>query len=227
MGEHERHRAVADLPAEFLQHQSLEIGLVIDDEDGRGHAACPSLVSISWRSSAKSIGLVNKADRAALDRLAARFRIAIGGDHDHGNVGPLRAHLRQHLQPAHAGHVDVGQDQDQRRVPDLGGPDQRRRRRRRELHRKAPGFQVAPELLTKQGFDIGLVIHDEYVNAQFLPPAHDAIMSPAACSRQRNDEFGKYARLGIDVDLCRHVVSRRCRGSSTGQARCPRPPAWW
>ena len=58
MGEHKIHRALADLPAEFLQHQSLEIGLVIDDEDGRGHAACPSLVSISWRSSAKSIGLV-------------------------------------------------------------------------------------------------------------------------------------------------------------------------
>ena len=58
MREDEIHRALADLPAEFLQHQSLEIGLVIDEEDGGGHAACPSLVSISWRSSAKSIGLV-------------------------------------------------------------------------------------------------------------------------------------------------------------------------
>ena len=89
MGEHERHRAVADLPAEFLQDQRLEIGLVIDDEDGRGHAACSSLVSISWRSSAKSIGLVKRPDRAALDRLASRFGVAIGGDHDDGNVRPL------------------------------------------------------------------------------------------------------------------------------------------
>ncbi len=74
MGEHERHRAVADLPAEFLQHQSLEIGLVIDDEDGCSHAACPSRVSISWRSSAKSIGLVNSptAPRSiALRRVSA------------------------------------------------------------------------------------------------------------------------------------------------------------
>ena len=74
MGEHERHRAVADLPAEFLQDQSLEIGLVIDDEDGCGHAACPSLVSISWRSSAKSIGLVKRptAPRSiALRRVSA------------------------------------------------------------------------------------------------------------------------------------------------------------
>src|SRR3954466_10802133 len=74
MGEYECHPAVANLPAKFLQHQSLEIGLVVDDEDGRGHAACPSLVSISWRSSAKSIGLVSSptAPRSiALRRVSA------------------------------------------------------------------------------------------------------------------------------------------------------------
>ena len=60
MGEYECDPAIADLLAEFLQHQRLEIGLVVDDKDGRGHAACPSLVSISWRSSAKSIGLVKR-----------------------------------------------------------------------------------------------------------------------------------------------------------------------
>src|ERR1700737_2995559 len=58
MGEHKRHHPVADLPAEFLQYQSLEIGLIVDDQDRCSHAACPSRVSISWRSSAKSIGLV-------------------------------------------------------------------------------------------------------------------------------------------------------------------------
>ena len=74
MGEHEADRAVANLLAEFLQHQSLEIGLVVDDKDGCGHAACPSLVSISWRSSAKSIGLVKRptAPRSiALRRVSA------------------------------------------------------------------------------------------------------------------------------------------------------------
>ena len=50
---------------------------------------------------------------------------------------------------------------------DLGGARQRRRRRRRELHREAAGAQIAPELLAEQGFDIGLVIDDEDVNAQF------------------------------------------------------------
>ena len=47
MGEYERHRAIANLLAEFLQDQSLEIGLVIDNEDGCGHAACPRRASIS------------------------------------------------------------------------------------------------------------------------------------------------------------------------------------
>ena len=47
MREYECDRAVADLPAELLQYQSLQIGLVIDDKDRCGHAACPSLVSIS------------------------------------------------------------------------------------------------------------------------------------------------------------------------------------
>ena len=53
-------RALADLPAEFLLDEGLEIGLVVDEQNGDAHAACPSLVSISWRSSEKSIGLVNR-----------------------------------------------------------------------------------------------------------------------------------------------------------------------
>src|SRR5882672_6521397 len=108
---------------------------------------------------------------AALDRLTTRLRVAIGGDHDNGNVGPLRAHLRQHFEPAHAGHVDIRQNQNQRRIGNLGGADQRRGRRWREFHCEASGTQVAAELLPEQGFNIGFVIDDKYVNAQFLPPA--------------------------------------------------------
>jgi hypothetical protein len=36
--------------------------------------------------------LGQEAHRATLDRLASRFRIALSGDHDDGNIGPLRAH---------------------------------------------------------------------------------------------------------------------------------------
>src|SRR5665811_537866 len=109
--------------------------------------------------------------RAAFDRLAACFRIAIGGDHDDWHVGPLRAHPRQHFEAAHARHIDVGQDQDQRWVPDFGGPGQCVGRRRSKLHRKAFGFQVTAELLAEQLFDIGLIIDDEYIDAQLVPPA--------------------------------------------------------
>jgi len=44
MGEHEAHLAGADLAPEFLQHQRLEIGLVIDEKDGHGHVAWPGSV---------------------------------------------------------------------------------------------------------------------------------------------------------------------------------------
>ena len=60
-GEQEADGAVADLAAELLQDERLEVRLVVDDEDLRGHAARPTRVSISLRSAAKSIGLVSSA----------------------------------------------------------------------------------------------------------------------------------------------------------------------
>src|SRR5205823_3575344 len=117
--------------------------------------------------------LSQKTNRAALDGLAPGVGIAIGGDHDHRDLGPLRAHPWQHLKPAHAGHVDIGQNQYQRGIGDVGGADQRRRRRGRKLHQETPGAQIAPELLTEQVFDVRLVINNEYVNAQLVPPVCD------------------------------------------------------
>ena len=62
---------------------------------------------------------------------------------------------------------------------------------------KRPSLDVAAELLTEQGFDVGLVIDDEDVNAQFLPPAFTCVRR---IPRQRNDEFGEQASFGIDID---------------------------
>ena len=72
-GEHECNRSIADLPAKLLQYQRFEIGLVIDDKDGCSHAARPSRLSISWRSSAKSIGFVSSpsAPRSSTLRLVS------------------------------------------------------------------------------------------------------------------------------------------------------------
>ena len=48
-GEEKLRRSVADLAAEFLHDESLQVGLVIDEQD-RVHAAFPTRVSISLRS---------------------------------------------------------------------------------------------------------------------------------------------------------------------------------
>src|SRR6516164_5313308 len=58
MGEHHRHLAFADLLAKLLQDERFEVGLVIDKQDGRSHAAGPSLVSISWHETESVIGPV-------------------------------------------------------------------------------------------------------------------------------------------------------------------------
>ena len=113
-GEQEADGPVADLAAKFLQNERFEVRLVVDDEDACGHAASPTRVSISSRSAAKSIGLVSSASAPFSERLALGLRVAVGGDHDHRHVRPRRLRLGQKLKPAHARHVDVGEDQDQR-----------------------------------------------------------------------------------------------------------------
>ena len=76
-----------------------------------------------------------------------------------GTFGPDLLHLWQHFEPGHAGHVDVGEDQDQRLLD--GGGDARKRIRRRigKIHHEALGAQIAPELLAEQRLHVGLVIH--------------------------------------------------------------------
>src|SRR5262249_34738985 len=84
--------------------------------------------------------------------------------------GSLARPLRQHLQPAQAGHVDVRKDQDQGGIACIDRALKGCRRRRGELHLKPPRPQIAPELLTEQHLDIRLIIDDENVNAQCVPP---------------------------------------------------------
>jgi hypothetical protein len=61
-----------------------------------------------------------KIHRLGQERLGAAFqgfslgiRIAVGGDHNDGNVWTRRLRLRQKLKAAQSGYVDVGQDQNQ------------------------------------------------------------------------------------------------------------------
>ena len=60
-GEQEADRSVPDLVPELLQDESLQVRLVVNDQDPCGHAARSTRVSISLRSITKSIGLVSSA----------------------------------------------------------------------------------------------------------------------------------------------------------------------
>src|SRR6516164_7431795 len=94
--------------------------------------------------------------------------VAVSRDHDDRYVGTRGFHLRQHFQATHAGHVDIGQDQDQRRIADGCGALQRLRRGSGEFHDETPRAHVAAELLAKQAFDIGLVVDHKNIGAQFF-----------------------------------------------------------
>ena len=82
-----------------------------------------------------------------------------------GTSGRICLDLGQHLQPGHAGHVDVGQDQDQRLLDRAGDARQRVGRRIGKIHHEALRAQVAPELLAEQRLDVGLVIDHKNQNA--------------------------------------------------------------
>src|SRR5262249_6319020 len=84
-----------------------------------------------------------------------------------GHIGSRCLHPRQHFQATHAGHIDVGQDQDQQGVSDRLGTLQRLRRRGRELHEETPGANVAAKLLAKQVFDVRFVVDHKDVGVQF------------------------------------------------------------
>ena len=92
MGEEEGELALADLLAEFLEDERLEIGLVVDDEDPGAEslalmrsAFTQALVDLG-RSAPKSIGFVIRPTAPPSSALAARVVVAIGGDHDHRHV---------------------------------------------------------------------------------------------------------------------------------------------
>jgi hypothetical protein len=70
----------------------------------------------------------------------------------------------QHFQAAHAGHVDIRQDQDQRLLDGAGNARQRVGRRQRKVHRETLRAQVAPEMLTKQRFDVRFVVDNQHQN---------------------------------------------------------------
>src|SRR5579859_3509035 len=78
-----------------------------------------------------------QSDGPTLERLAFGVLITIGRDHEDRHFWPRCLDLREHLQAAHAWHVDVREDQDQRWIGNRLYPLQRIQGRVRELHFKA------------------------------------------------------------------------------------------
>ena len=149
---------------------SLETRLMIDGENSRGSCGLLNPCVDLLAHLLKIDRLGQQSRRAPLDRLPARFGVAIGRDHDDRNIGPRRAHHRQQIEPAHAGHIDIGEDQDQLRILDGGRARESLVRRQSKLHLEALGPEVTSKLLTKKRFDIRLVIDHKNVDAQFRPP---------------------------------------------------------
>ena len=61
--------AVADLAAEFLQDQRLQVRLVVDDQDARGHAALPSDLQFEEASASPRPCLPGRPDWRSRSRL--------------------------------------------------------------------------------------------------------------------------------------------------------------
>src|SRR3954471_7347474 len=68
----------------------------------------------------------------------------------------------------HPRHIDVRQDEDQGRAPDVADALERRGSRLSELHHEAPGPHILSEPLPKQQLDVGLVVDDEDQHAHGL-----------------------------------------------------------
>jgi hypothetical protein len=83
-----------------------------------------------------------------------------------GASGSQRLHFRQHFEPGHARHVDVGEDEDQRVFRSARNLYERIGRGHRKLHSQAPGTQVPTEMLAKQRLDVGLVVGHQNQDAQ-------------------------------------------------------------
>ena len=107
---------------------------------------------------------------AVLQRLALRLLVAIGGDHDDGDVRSQCFGLGQEFKAAHPRHIDVGQNQNERPVASIGDALKSHVSRLNKFHCEAASAEVAPELLAEQNFDISLIVNHENKQAHARPP---------------------------------------------------------
>src|SRR6266436_5774013 len=81
-----------------------------------GSSPCHTTVDLAAKRN-KIDGLRQERFGTAFQGFSPGIRVAVGGDHDDGDVGSCCLGLRQKLKTGHSRHVDVGKDQDQRCPP--------------------------------------------------------------------------------------------------------------
>ena len=79
-----------------------------------------------------------------------------------GSSGRLAFTSGQQIEPAHAGHIDVGHQQDDLLADTTLELVQRSLARQREVEQVKPLAHLAPELLTEQDLDIRFVVDHQY-----------------------------------------------------------------
>ena len=134
---------------------------------------------------------------AALQCLALGLGIAIGGDHDHRDIRSGRLGLGQKVEPAHARHVDVGQDQDERHARRIGDALKGRWGRLGKLHGEPARPQIMAELLPEQQLNVRLIVDhkNEKAHALSLP-----FWQWSRSARQHDLKLGEHAGLGLNLN---------------------------
>jgi len=137
-----------------------------------------------------------------------------------GTSGRFR--LRQKLKSAHSGHVDVGQDQNQRCARGVADTLQGAISGLSKIHRKAAGAEVAPKLLAKQIFDIVIRRQRQEQGTSFICSGFARGRHP----RKNYPEFGELAGPGVDLDRSGVLLDDNIVAEGEAKARAFRRAAW-
>src|SRR6266436_8149273 len=162
----------------------------------------------------------NKIDGLCQERLGSAFqgfspgiRVAVGGDHNNGDVGSCCLGLRQKLKTGHSRHVDVGKDQDQRCSRRVTDQLKRAGCRLRKIHHEAAVADVASESLAKQRLNIGFVVHNKNKQAHLSAPA---LPVAAMCGRMTLSSVNSPGWLSTSIVLSLSDADETRKSRSSG-----------
>src|SRR5215475_2266195 len=135
--------------------------------------------------------LLDEVVGAELGRLHRRLDGGVAGDHHHRRLGAALFHLGEGLQPVHAGHPDVEEDEIRRIVHEAA---------QRFLRRARRGDAIALVLqhAAQRALDEALVVHDEDVLARHqLALAEVGGSTLAAARRPTGNSMMKRVPWGV------------------------------